>query len=68
MDICDDEYAPVREVLVEQGKDAAEWIRNYFLKSDDVVVSSRTEFLKLLDKWGEDPCIGQKKKTDEKRN
>ena len=61
VDICDDEYAPVREVLVEQGKDAAEWIRNYFLKSDEVVVSSRQEFLKLLDKWGEDPCLEKKK-------
>jgi len=61
VDICDDEYAPVREILVEQGKDAAEWIRNYFLKSEDVVVSSRQEFLKLLDKWGEDPCLEKKK-------
>lgn len=67
VDICDDEYAPVREVLVEQGKDAAEWIRNYFLKSEDVVVSSRKEFLKLLDKWGEDPCL-EKKNKDKKKS
>ena len=56
VDICEDEYAPVREVLIQQGKDAAEWITNYFMKSEDVVVSSPEEFVKLLDKWGEDPC------------
>ena len=57
IDLCDNEYKPVREILIKQGKDAAEWTRSYFMKSDDVVVSIRKEFLKLLDKWGEDPCL-----------
>ena len=57
IDLCDNEYNPVREILIKQGKDAAEWTRSYIIKSDDVVVSIRKEFLKLLDKWGEDPCL-----------
>jgi len=56
IDICDDEFLPLREVLVQQGEEAALWIKNYFMKSEDVIVSHPDEFLKLLDKWGEDPC------------
>eukprot|EP00562_Extubocellulus_spinifer_P004880 CAMPEP_0178531714 /NCGR_PEP_ID=MMETSP0696-20121128/33580_1 /TAXON_ID=265572 /ORGANISM="Extubocellulus spinifer, Strain CCMP396" /LENGTH=505 /DNA_ID=CAMNT_0020163647 /DNA_START=78 /DNA_END=1595 /DNA_ORIENTATION=+ len=56
IDICDDEFEPVREVLVQQGKEASLWIKNYFLKSEDVVVSSPRRFVKLLDKWSVDPC------------
>mmetsp|Transcript_27741 Transcript_27741/g.60803 ORF Transcript_27741/g.60803 Transcript_27741/m.60803 type:complete len:599 (+) Transcript_27741:101-1897(+) len=56
VDICEAQYTPVREVLIQQGKDAAEWITKYLMKSEDVVVSSPREFIKLLDKWGEDPC------------
>ena len=26
------------------------------MKSEDVIVSHPDEFVKLLDKWGEDPC------------
>lgn len=51
-------------VLWSKGRMASEWIQNYFLMSEDVVVSlaSRKEFLKVLDKWGEDPCLEKKKK------
>lgn len=56
VDICDDEFAPVREVLVGNGKEAAEWITEFLMKSPDVVVSQPEEFIKLLAKWGQDPC------------
>uniref|UniRef100_A0A7S4J233 Sulfotransferase domain-containing protein n=1 Tax=Odontella aurita TaxID=265563 RepID=A0A7S4J233_9STRA len=54
--ICDEEHAPVREILVQHGRDASEWITTYFLQSPDVTVSSRKLFVKLLEDWKKDPC------------
>lgn len=56
MDICEDKYAPIRSELLANGKAAAEWIRDYFLKSADVVVAQQGLFLDLLSKWSIDPC------------
>ena len=60
IDICDDEYRGLRSSLVEIGREAAEWIVDYFLGSPHVVVSYRTEFLRLVDLWGHDPCEDKK--------
>ena len=54
--ICDKEHDDVRKELVKIGKEAAEWITEYFIESDDVVVSSKDEFVKLMEDWGHDPC------------
>mmetsp|Transcript_18736 Transcript_18736/g.53890 ORF Transcript_18736/g.53890 Transcript_18736/m.53890 type:complete len:475 (-) Transcript_18736:229-1653(-) len=56
INICDDEHRYLREVLVGIGTDAYTWIRDYFLGSRDVVVSSREDFLELISKWQYDPC------------
>ena len=56
IDICDEEYSHLRARLVENGKVAATWIRNYFLPLPDVTVSSPTYFEELLQSWSIDPC------------
>lgn len=54
--ICDEEHDDVRRELVKIGKEAAKWITEYFIESEDVFVSSREEFIKLMQDWGQDPC------------
>jgi hypothetical protein len=56
IDICDPEHDEIREVLLEKAKLSSRWIRSFFLQSDDVVVSSRQHFRKILDTWNHDPC------------
>lgn len=56
INICDPEHDKVRSILVDIGKDAAEWISEYFIQSPDVVVSSKELFVGLLEDWGHDPC------------
>jgi len=56
IDICDEEHSAVRAVLVRNGKEAMSWIRDYFLRSPDVVVSSRERFVEIIEEWGSDPC------------
>lgn len=56
IDICDNQHNKVRSVLMDSARDAAKWIKEYFLKSPDVIVSSRKEFIRLLDDWDRDPC------------
>ena len=58
IDICDDGYEMVRQVLMEHSISAATWIRDFFLESSDVVVSSRDVFkTEILDAWMKDPCL-----------
>lgn len=56
IDICEDKHERIRKVLVESGRNAAEWIVDYFIKSRDVVVTSRDLFVELLEDWKLDPC------------
>ena len=56
MDICSPSHDALRSVLLESGKDASAWIRDYFIQSPDVVVSDETHFLDLLKTWESDPC------------
>jgi len=58
INICDAEHDGVREILLDIGRDASEWIRDYFMKSPDVVVSSPEAFVELIEEWGRDPCLG----------
>lgn len=59
MDICEDRYSRVRQVLLKQAAQSAEWIRNVFLKQRNVVVSNPDQFSKLLAAWHSDPCDGR---------
>ncbi|KAL7474794.1 hypothetical protein ACHAW6_000746 [Cyclotella cf. meneghiniana] len=56
INICDHEHDAVRRVLVEHGRDAADWIERYFVKSSNVFVSSPESFFNLLNDWRRDPC------------
>ena len=56
MNICDEEYRPLRDILLQNGASASEWIKNYLLQSSRVVVSSRDFFLESIEKWKLDPC------------
>lgn len=56
IDICTKEFDDVRRELLVIGKRASLWIRKYFLKSDQVVVSSPEFFEQILKEWKEDPC------------
>jgi hypothetical protein len=56
INICDEQYAQVRLELLKNGKRASEWIRNYFLESSEVFVSSKEHVLKRLEQWEKDPC------------
>ena len=46
----------MRAELIKGGKASSEWLRDYFLKSDEVIVSQRHIFLDLISKWSIDPC------------
>lgn len=56
IDICDKQYAPVREELMRLSRQNAQWIREVFLYSPSVSVSSRGYFESILDEWMMDPC------------
>ena len=49
----------VRAELVQTGREAYRWIRDYFLKSPDVTVSAEDHFLSLIEQWQYDPCQDQ---------
>ena len=57
LDICKVEYSDIRKVLVENGRNASNWIRTYLLRRDDVYVSSPTSFARYLRRWERDPCM-----------
>lgn len=57
INICEEEHSNVRKLLVEHGKNAANWIREYLAKSPNVVVASADSFFAFLNDWGSDPCI-----------
>ena len=65
VDRCDEEHGKIRAVLIEKARRSSEWIRNYFLESDEVVVSSRDFLVETLRGWMEDPC--ERGKTDKSK-
>jgi hypothetical protein len=56
IDICDTKLRFVRKELMKNAVQASKWIRNYFLKSPDVTVSSPVYFNELVTSWMTDPC------------
>ena len=57
IDICEPQYDKVRAVLMKGSRSASVWIRKYFLKSEDVFVSSPEHFEEILMSWMLDPCL-----------
>ena len=60
IDICEDRYSSIRKDLIEQGIKSADWIRDHFIRSRDVVVANEKHFLATLDSWRVDPCAAPK--------
>lgn len=58
IDICSEEYTEVRQVLIQHGHNARQWMVEYLLQSNRVMVSSRQQFLEILEAWSTDPCPG----------
>ena len=59
IDICQERYRPLREVLLETSRKATKWILEYLLhpsNRDVVVVSNMEVFERLLEGWKTDPC------------
>lgn len=54
--ICDLKYLPLQQELYPMAQKASLWMRNYFLKSADVVVSSPDYVEELLETWMHNPC------------
>jgi hypothetical protein len=54
--ICDAQYQLLRDELMSVARKTSVWIRNEFLKSPTVQVSSPDYFRKLLEGWMVDPC------------
>ncbi|CAB9500668.1 expressed unknown protein [Seminavis robusta] len=63
--ICDPQYLPLQQELFPMAQKASLWIRNFFLKSPDVVVSSPDHLEELLETWMHNPCDdNQQEKED----
>jgi hypothetical protein len=57
IDICD--HDKVRKILMKHATAASIWIREYFIASADVTVSSPDRFKELVAAWMTDPCIAR---------
>ena len=56
MHICDDQHKDVREVLMKGARETSIWIRESFIKSPDVHISSPEFFEQAMLNWMDDPC------------
>jgi hypothetical protein len=56
IDICDEKYRYIRAELMKNARESSQWIREYFLKSPDVSVSSPEYFRSLVEEWMKDQC------------
>jgi hypothetical protein len=57
LNICDNKYRALRDVLMENARNASLWIRNYFIQSEEVTISSQEQFVSFVEGWMVDPCI-----------
>ena len=56
IDICEEQYRPLRAELMKGARETSVWIRTYFLASKDVFVSSPEFFDEAMRAWMNDPC------------
>lgn len=62
IDICQSQFDDLREELMQGARESSQWIRERFLKSPDVFVSSPDYFEQAIASWMEDPCSPKSKK------
>ena len=56
MNICQDQYKPLREELMRVSRITATWILESFMHSEDVYTSSPDFFQECIRTWMYDPC------------
>ena len=56
MDICKEEFQPVRDVLMKGARETSIWIRESFIQAPDVHISSPEFFEQAMLAWMDDPC------------
>jgi Sulfotransferase domain len=59
INICDEQFSPVRSELMNVARHASLWLRKYFMRREDVYYSSGEFLDELLQKWMVDPCQGR---------
>ncbi|VEU44283.1 unnamed protein product [Pseudo-nitzschia multistriata] len=60
LDICLDQYKPMRKILLETSRKASKWIMEYLLHPSNrhrVIVSNIDIFQQMLEGWKIDPCL-----------
>jgi hypothetical protein len=68
MDICHNEYTPLRTILQQQAYNASQWIRRFFIQHPDVTVSSPDYFANvILASWERDPCIERRQRQQQQQ-
>ena len=55
-DICGADFAHIRSLLCTNGNRTATWIQEKLIHGEGVIIGGKSGFLKLIEKWGEDPC------------
>jgi hypothetical protein len=55
-EICSDNHIPLRTELMKISRNASIWFRDFFLQSEDVIVSSQSYLEELFESWMVDPC------------
>jgi hypothetical protein len=56
INICKDEYQPVRDNLMSISRRNSQWLREVFMESPGVYYSNKAHMLEILDGWMHDPC------------
>jgi hypothetical protein len=56
IDICNDEYQPVRDNLMSISRRNSQWLREVFMESPGVYYSNKAHLLEILEGWMHDPC------------
>ena len=59
IDICEAQYASIRDELLQQATKTRHWIRDKFIPSEYVTISGRELFLSSLEAWSDDPCMSE---------
>ena len=68
IDICTDEYLPLRTVLLETAYNASQLIRRFFMQHADVTVSSPDYFEQhIMTSWERDPCVQRRQRQKQQQ-
>ncbi|CAB9503647.1 expressed unknown protein [Seminavis robusta] len=62
IDICEDQYRPLRAELMKGARETSLWITTFFLASKDVFISSPEFFDQAMKAWMNDPCEDESQK------